>query len=268
VLRAVGWLGHRYRVEFDWRMFRRDGLFAGNDDRRLAELDAALRDPALRAVLVARGGHGLGRIAHLADLAALRQHPKWIVGFSDVTALHAELSRAGYASLHAPNAAGLGRADARTREQFVGALENPTRPRRHDRLSCWQGGRASGPLAGGNLTVLFTSAAAGRLRLPPGCILLLEDVTELTYRIDRMLTALLVSGALAEVAAVAVGEFIDCPSSPHGVPVEAVLQERLSRLGVPVVAGLPFGHGIRNEPLPLGVGALVDADRGLLAIGD
>ncbi len=259
LLRGAGWLAERYRVEFDRGIFAREGFLAGSDARRLAELDAALRCPDLRAVICARGGYGLSRIVYRADLGALRRRPKWIVGFSDATALHLEASRAGVMSMHAHNAAGLGRADATARARWVAALEEPERPRRYEHLAIWKRGRARGPIVGGNLTLVFTAAAAGKLDLPWGCLLLLEDVTESSYRIDRMLTALLTSGQLDRIAAVLVGELTDCPAGPHGVSPEQVLQERLGGLGVPVAAGLPVGHGRHNDPLPLGMEAELDA---------
>ena len=267
VLRAIAWLGRRYRVSFDWSAFSAAGMFAGSDQRRLDELNAALRDPSVRAIVVARGGHGLARIVHGADIAAVRSQPKWVAGFSDATLLHVELAQAGIASLHAPNATGLGRGHEATRAQFIEALEHPLRERCFSHLRAWAPGFAEGPLAGGNLTLLFTWAAAGRLRLPRGCVLLLEDVTEVAYRLDRMLSALLLSGALEEVAGIVIGEFVDCPSGPHGVTPDAVLRERLSLLGVPVLTGLPVGHGRLNHPLPLGISARLDASRGTLAVG-
>jgi muramoyltetrapeptide carboxypeptidase len=265
--RALGWLSERYRVEFEPGLFGRSGMFAGTDERRLAELNAALRAPDAAAVLAARGGHGLLRIAPYADLAALARAPKWVVGFSDITFLHNELAGLGLASVHAPNLTGLGRGCARTRAGLIELLEAPLRQRFYQGLQTWVPGEAHGTLAGGNLTVLFTCAAADRLQLPPGCLLLLEDISELAYRLDRMLTALLLSGALRRVAGVIVGDLVDCPPGPSGVTAEQVLSERLSKLGVPVVAGMPFGHGRYNEPLPLGIDAQLDASAGTLTVG-
>ena len=266
LLRGVGWLGERYRVEFDWRACEREGFLAGSDQRRLEELDRALERDDLAAIVAARGGYGLTRVVHRAHFAALRRAPKWLVGFSDVTALHLEALTQRVASIHAENAAGLGRGDARARGEWIRVLENPRETRTVRGLGCLRGGAARGVLAGGNLTLLFTQAAAGRLRLPDGAVLVIEDVTEAAYRVDRMLTALLVAGALDRVGAVVVGDFSECPPS-RGVSVEQVLAERLSELRVPVLTGLGFGHGERNLPLVFGAPASVDGAAGTLTLG-
>ncbi len=267
VLRGLAFLGERYHVEFDRGLFAQQGFLAGSDARRLAELDAALREPGVRAVVAARGGYGLGRIAHQACWAALAEAPRWLVGFSDVTALHVEAWHLGVGSLHAHNVAGLGRGDAPARAAWLSAVEAPRAAARHEALAVWHGGTARGPLVGGNLTLLHSTAASGRLVLPPGCVLFIEDVGEQPYRIDRMISSLLVAGALDRVAAVVVGEMVDCLPGRHGVPVEDVLRERLGQLRVPVLSGLPVGHGKRNDPLELGAIATVDAPRGTLEIG-
>jgi muramoyltetrapeptide carboxypeptidase len=119
-----------------------------------------------------------------------------------------------------------------------------------------------GPLFGGNLTILQACAAAGRLRVPEGAILLIEDVTERPYRIDRALSTLIAGGHLAAVAGVIVGQFTDCGPGPDGVRVEEVLRERLGSLGVPVAAGAEIGHGSPNEPVILGRRYALDASRG------
>jgi muramoyltetrapeptide carboxypeptidase len=256
--RGVGWLGRRYRVELDRSVLARSGFLAGSDDRRAEELNQALRAPDVRAIVTARGGYGSLRIIDRLDLPALLAAPKWLVGFSDATTLHVALARLGIASMHAHNLCGLGRADARERANWLAALEDPGACRRIESLESWVPGQARGRLFGGNLTVLFTCAASGRLRVPDGAVLVLEDVTESAYRLDRMLTALISAGSFDRVAAVVVGELTDCPTGPHGVPPLAVLRERLARLGVPVLAGLACGHGRRNLPIPLGLPAGVE----------
>jgi muramoyltetrapeptide carboxypeptidase len=252
VLRGLGWLSERYRVRFDREMFARTGYLAGSDERRAAELRRALVDPEVKAVIAARGGYGLLRIVHLVDWDAFARAPKWIVGFSDVTALHVEAAARGIASLHGPNVAGVGRGDPWTRERFEAVLADPERRDSFEGLSTWAPGTAEGPLFGGNLTLLHACAAAGRLRVPDGAILLIEDVTERPYRIDRMLTTLRLGGHLDRVAGVMVGEWTDCAPGADGVTAEDVVRERLGSLGIPIVAGAPVGHGRFNAPVVLG----------------
>lgn len=266
--RGAGFLAERYRVELGEHVLERAGFLAGSDAQRLRDLDAALLDPDVKAIVAARGGYGSGRIVPLANWSALARTPKWVVGFSDITLLHQEAQRIGLCSVHGENAAGLGRGSAPTRALWLNTLEKPDDARTYSGLTRIRAGRAEGPLVGGNLTLLFTAQAAGRLFLPEGAILALEDVTEQSYRIDRMLTALIQSGALARAAGVVLGDFTDCSPGPHGVPVEAVLLERLSTLSVPVLAGLPFGHGQQNDPLVLGRRVELDADRGTLSFVD
>ena len=266
VFRGLGWLSERYRVEFEPSLFERQGYLAGSDARRLAELDRCLRDPGLAAVVTARGGYGLSRIVASADWAAFRSAPKWLVGFSDATLLHLGALRAGVASMHAHNVGGLGRGDAKARRGWVNALESPQQGRTFAELAFWVRGRARGPLVGGNLTLLESAAASGWLSLPSGAVLVIEDVTEQAYRVDRMLSALGAAGVFDRLAGVVVGDFTDCPPS-RGTSVNDVLRERLSALRVPVAAGLRVGHGDGNEPLALGLPATLDSETGTLSVG-
>jgi muramoyltetrapeptide carboxypeptidase len=257
----MGWLARRYRLRFDRSLFTRRGYLAGTDERRREELAGALADPTVRAIFAARGGYGASRVAHTLDWVSLLYSPRWIVGFSDITVLHVHASRAGVASLHACHVAELGRANERARGALVAALEQPLGVRVFSGLSTYREGVAEGPLFGGNLAMLYDCAAAGHLEVPRACVLLLEDVSERPYRVDRMLTALIAGGHLLRAAAVVVGDFTQCSSGPDGVTVSDVLRERLSVLGVPVVAGIPVGHDLRNEPMVLGGFARVAADR-------
>jgi muramoyltetrapeptide carboxypeptidase len=250
--RGMGWLAERYDVRFDRGIFAQHGYFAGDDRRRRHELEQALVEPGVHAVLCARGGYGIGRYAHAVDWQRLATNPRWIVGFSDVTALHVEASRVSVASLHSCNLTALGRSDHQTRAGLLQRLEDPCALRRFEGLDVWRAGEAEGPLFGGNLALLQACAAAQRLVVPDGAVLLLEDVTERPYRIDRALTSLIVGGHLDHVAAVVIGEFSHCNPGPDGVTVEEVLADRLNPLGVPVLAGLPVGHGRDNEPVVLG----------------
>ena len=268
--RGLAWLRSRYRLRIDPGVFECDGYLAGSDERRRVELDRALRDPDAKAIVAVRGGYGATRIADELPWDAIANRPRWIVGFSDVTALHAMAWRAGIASVHGPNVTGLGPQAPRVRAAWLAAVERPTAPRVWRGLRVLhrgQGGQARGPLVGGNLSILHAMAAAGRLAIPPGAILALEDVTEAPYRIDRMLTSLRVGEHLAQVSAIVLGGFDRCVPGPDGRTAEDVLAERTRSLGVPVLAGAPFGHAPHNEAFVLGQTARVEDDAVTLAAG-
>jgi len=257
--RGMAFLRGRYKVVFDRGMFTRCGYLAGNDARRAEELERALVAPEVRAIVAVRGGYGASRFVHEVDWARVAADPKWFVGFSDITAIHLELARVGVASIHAPHVTSLGRGDACTRDGFVRALETPLSVTRFAGLRSIATGAACGPIVGGNLTLIHAAAAAGRLALPAGAILFIEDVTERPYRIDRMLTTLMVGNHLKRIAGVVAGDFTSCDPGPDGVTVADVLADRLTPLRVPVLSGLPAGHGTRNVPIVLGATAKIDS---------
>lgn len=262
--RGLARIAQRYSIRMDEGVSSRHSFFAGDDARRLAELNEALRDPDAKAILVARGGHGLLRITHEVDFTPLKAHPKWIVGFSDITLLHLECARLGVASIHASNITGLGRADEALSREYCAHLEAPLQRREYP-TTTWHSGTAQGPLFGGNLAVLHASLASGRLFVPQGCILFLEEVGEAPYRIDRLLTAMLVARVFDKVAGIVVGQLHNCPPGDHGTTAEEVVQERLSQLKIPVVHTSVIGHGEPNLPITLGLNA--EIAEGQLRIG-
>jgi muramoyltetrapeptide carboxypeptidase len=246
----------------------RRGYLAGSDAERLADLHALLEDPAVGALWAARGGYGVHRLLESLDAERLVAAGKPIVGFSDLTALHAVAQRGGLMSIHGPVITQLGELGVEAARDSL-TLLSPT-PQPLELVAdgpCVAPGRAEGPLLGGCLSVL--APLVGTPHLPPlgGAILLLEDVAESTYRIDRLLTGLRLAGLLGRVAGVALGDFWACrPRSDDEPEVGAVLAERLGDLGVPVLAGLPIGHGPRNRAVPLGARAVLDADARRLTI--
>lgn len=259
---GLAWLGARYELVTTSRIFARTGYLAGADEDRAAELAHAFARDDVGAIFCARGGYGLVRILDRLPWDALMAHPKWIVGFSDVTALHLEASAHGLASVHASNVTGLARQSAAlpvTRRSLLRALEGRPREPFHG-LRVLRRGVARGPLIGGNLTLAATLAAAGKLTLPDGAIVLLEDVTERPYRIDRMLTSLRIGGHFARAAAIVFGDFDACGPGPDGVTVEDVLADFSAHVGVPVACGAPFGHADRNEAFIHGELASLDGD--------
>ena len=214
--RAVGWLAKYYCPLFDRTIFEREGFLAGSDERRRTELQQAIDDPETSAIAVARGGWGAARLMNAIDFRGLLSYPKWLVGFSDPTTLHLHAWQLGVASMHASNLISLGRADEVAREAWRQALEFPDKHRVLNGQS-WCSGRATGTLVGGNLTVLVNSLALGTLSFPDNCILAIEDVSESSYRIDRLLSSLFSSGVADRIAAVALGQFLDCDPGKHQV---------------------------------------------------
>lgn len=259
--RGLAWLGGRYDVSLGTSVRARDGYLAGGDAARLADLDAALTDD-VDAIVAARGGYGATRLLEHVSLDAVR--PRLLVGFSDVTALHALWARAGLRSLHASMVTGLGRAGEEERRWWLDAVEGEA-PKSIEGLTPIAAGVAEGPLVGGNLALLCAllgTAWAPRLE---GAVVFVEDVGEAPYRVDRMLTQLRHHG-LARAAGVIVGELTRCAPGRDGREVSHVVRDRLGDLGVPVAQGLVAGHGPVNRPLPLGAPVRLRSDDGRLEL--
>ncbi|WP_105970114.1 S66 peptidase family protein [Streptomyces geranii] len=242
---------------------------AGTDAHRAADLQAAWCDPAVDAVLCARGGYGAQRMVDLLDWDALRAAgPKVLVGFSDITALHeAFAARLGLATLHGPAASGVDFVkNTRAQEHLRATLFEPESVRvvRAAAGSALVPGRARGVTLGGCLAMLTSDLGTPHAR--PGArggLLMIEDVGESAYRIDRALTQLLRAGYLDGVAGIALGSWERC--GPYE-QLRAVFADRLGGLGVPVLEGLGFGHCDGALTIPLGVAAELDADAGTLTL--
>jgi muramoyltetrapeptide carboxypeptidase len=251
------------------------GYLAGADSERLADLNLALRDPEVRGVLCTRGGYGVQRIVDGLDVDAVRADPKVVVGFSDITALQLGLWRgARLATVHGPGAAWLdertGPEAAESLRRAVMVAEPVVLKARDDeetstvRLNT-SAGSVSGTLLGGNLSLLCASVGTRDMPDLRGAVLLLEDVDEPPYRVDRMLLHLRRAGCLDGLAGVALGQFTNCADG-WSTTVDAVLTEHLGVLGVPVLGGLPIGHGRDQLTVPLGVPATLDAAAGTLTV--
>lgn len=251
----------------------RHGTFeylAGSDADRAADLQSAWCDPAVDAVLCARGGYGVQRMADLLDWEAMRAAgPKVFVGFSDVTALHeAFAARLGLATLHGPMAAGTDFIkNARAQEHLRATLFAPETVRTiTSGGTALVPGRARGVTLGGCLCLLAAELGAPHARpSAAGGLLCLEDVGEETYRLDRYLTQLLRAGRFDGVRGVLLGSWVDCGTPDR---VRALLADRLGGLGVPVAEDFGFGHCEGALTIPFGVAAELDADAGTLTLDE
>ncbi|OKI77679.1 S66 peptidase family protein [Micromonospora sp. CB01531] len=250
--------------------YARQGYLAGGDELRAADLNTAFADPEVRGVICTRGGYGAQRVVDLIDMAAVRRDPKVVAGFSDITALQFALWRgARLAGVHGPGAAWLDdRTPLRSAESLHAALMT-TGPvtveavREEETYPVRVPGRAEGRLLGGNLCLITASIGTPDMPDLTGAVLLIEEVQEPPYKVDRMLTHLRRCGALAGVAGVAVGQFTECADGWDTTIVD-VLAERLGDLGVPVLGGLPIGHGVGQLTVPVGTPAVLDATAGTL----
>ncbi|MGW6733841.1 S66 peptidase family protein [Streptomyces sp. NPDC055013] len=243
---------------------------AGADADRAADLQTAWCDPAVDAVLCARGGYGAQRLVGLLDWEAMRAAgPKVFVGFSDVTALHeAFANRLGLVTLHGPMAAGVDFIkNARAQDHLRTTLFEPESVRTIASTgSALIPGRARGVTLGGCLSLLAAEIGTPCARTSArGGLLCLEDVGEETYRLDRYLTQLLRAGLFDGVRGVLLGSWQECEPYER---VRALLLDRLGGLGVPVVEEFGFGHGEGALTIPLGVGAELDAGAGTLTLDE
>lgn len=258
----------------------RYGYLAGRDEERAAHLTAMYADPEVRAIFAVRGGWGCARILPHLDWNVIRANPKLLTGFSDITALHLALAaRTDCPTIHGPNAASAwGRLSWDSFRRLAFEAETPTwamptgsedrLAQRTGRPRTFHPGRASGPLLGGNLTVLTSLVGTPYLPSFDGAILFLEDTDEAQYRIDRMLTQLSLAGILGRVAGVVFGQCSDCiarnSSSIGGFTLSEVLAQHLAPLGVPAFQGALFGHIPDQYSIPVGVRAEIDATAGTI----
>jgi muramoyltetrapeptide carboxypeptidase len=241
-------------------------FLAAPDTVRLADVHTAFADPRFDAVLALRGGSGCIRLLDGIDLGLLAASPKLLIGYSDLTVLHALRTRAGIPSLHAPMPAsdwGLPGAEADT-DALFGRLARGWRAGdvvgRAEPHALSHGGTARGRIIGGNLAMFCALLGTPYLPDIDGALLFIEDISEEPYRVDRMLSQLRLSGVLDRIAGLIVGSFSGAESP------DAVLADHLPRLRCPVLAGWPAGHGQPNRPLPLGVMAEVHVAAGRLTL--
>lgn len=239
----------------------RAGYLAGDDAMRIRDLNTAFADDTIDAIWCLRGGYGAMRLLRALDYTALARHPKALIGYSDITALHAAVGvECGLVTYHGPTART--RLTDFSRASLVRAAiekEDPCGAAPGARVL--RGGRARGRLVGGNLALLTSLVGTPYAPDYDGAILVIEDVGESNYRVDRMLRQLELSGALGAVAGIAFGQFTEGtdPADTTSRLLDDVLCEAADFAGVPAIAGIPMGHVADQWTIPLGATAELDA---------
>ena len=245
----------------------RTGYFAGTDEQRAADLMAAIADDTIDGIWCLRGGYGAARLLPSLDARAIAARPKALIGYSDITALHAVWQRAGVASYHGPTARGpissfsmdsLARAVVRGTDSAGVATESVV----------YREGTVRGRLVGGNLALAASLCGTPWSLNFSGAIVVLEDIHEATYRIDRMLTQLRLAGAFDACVGLAFGHFTDATerADEGSRSLHDVLDECAQRVGVPALAGIPIGHIDQQWTLPFGAMATLDTAQRRLTV--
>jgi muramoyltetrapeptide carboxypeptidase len=289
--------GYKVRMRDD--VFEREGYLAGSDKRRAEELMAAFLDPEVDAIFAGTGGYGTMRILDRLDYSKIRANPKILVGFSDLTGLHSAInSHAGLVTFHGPMAMGVGSEQGLspfTEEYFYRALETPPGPAGYPilvpapiqpvleqstqpdlavpRPSGLVKGKARGRLVGGNLSLISALEGTPFAIDTEGAILLIEDVREAPYRIDRMLRQLQLSGKIAKLRGAVLAQFTrnydredEARVADPRYEVDGVLRQYFENAGIPVLINFPLGHHTNNATLPLGAEVEIDADSATLRV--
>lgn len=246
-----------YKVKLGKTAGHQYHYFSGTDQERLEDLQEMMDDREVKAILCGRGGYGTVRIIDSLDFRHFRKHPKWVIGFSDITILHAHLlSRHGIASLHAPMANAFN--DGGYKNEYVLSLRHALQGRKATyAASCHpfnHPGRAQGILVGGNLSLMAHLVGTPSEPDTRGRILFLEDIGEYLYNIDRMMHQLKRSGKLKHLAGIVFGGFTDNKDTetPFGKTAEEILHDIVKEYRIPICFGFPVSHGKENYALKTG----------------
>lgn len=245
-----------YEVLIGKHVFDRLFQYAGTDQHRAADFQEAMNDPQTKAIICARGGYGTVRLIEKIDFSQLLQNPKWLVGFSDVTVLHAILNKLGLASIHGAMPAFFLENKKPTRS-FLSLMELLSSGKSQIEISANpmnREGACSGEMVGGNLSLLYSLQGTPWQLETKGKILLIEDLSEYFYHLDRMMQNLRLSGQLKHLAGMVVGGFTDMKDneSPFGKSAYEIIREAVQEYHFPVCFELPVGHIPKNLSLMLG----------------
>ncbi len=230
-------------------LYEDDGRYAGTQSQRILGLQKLIDNPNIKALFSARGGYGAAQVISFLDLEKMKSDPKWVVGFSDVTALHVALNNLGIESVHGPMVNKLTHAASveSLRKALFGEQLSYSIPKNADCVV----GEAEGRLVGGNLSLIYSLGGTLFDLNAKDAILLIEDTGESNYHLDRMLTNLKLSGKLDCIKGLVVGEFTSMNQGSDD-PINEIILSKVKDLGIPVMYGLNVGHGTENYAIYLG----------------
>jgi len=258
VLPAVEWLQKQgSTVELGKYVFAGHFQFAGTDKQRLDDLQTALDDPETAAIICSRGGYGTVRIIDKINFKNFYNHPKWIVGFSDITILHACMNNLGFSTIHGAMPRYFFDETGNPNENLNSLMKLLSGEKVKYSIKtekAGKSGKVSGELIGGNLSIISSLQGTKYEIDTAGKILFLEDIDEFLYHTDRMIHQLKLSGKLDNLAGLILGDFTDMKDneSPLGKTVEEIVMEAVEELSYPVCFGFPAGHDKKNLALAFG----------------
>ncbi|MBR4214797.1 MAG: LD-carboxypeptidase [Bacteroidales bacterium] len=231
-------------------LYEQDGRYAGTIDQRVKGFQEAIDNPDVKAIFFARGGYGAAQILPFIDFTKFLQSPKWIIGYSDVTALHITLNNMGVESILGPMMRGFNN-DKQSNSLLQSTLFGNYEPISIDYNDNCVKGTVSGRLVGGNLSIIYSLSGTAFDLNTKDAILFIEDTGEANYSIDRMLLNLQQSGKLTDIKGLIVGEFIKNTQN-NDLPLPDIIKKYFGKLNIPIVYGFPNGHDTRNLPIILG----------------
>lgn len=245
------------KVKTSENALRETGRFSGFVEQRLHDLQAAMDDPDVKLIFCSRGGYGAVHLLDRLDFRAIKENPKWLIGFSDITALHSALQSHGIMSIHGPMTKHFSEEGAKdlsvlyTKAAISGKELNYTIPVEYPFLN--REGKATGTLIGGNLSVYVSLLGSKYIKIPRNGILLLEDIGEEPYRIDRMIYQLKISGIFNKIKGLIVGQFTEYEEDNKMYsPLYESILSAVKEFDFPICFGFPVGHTRINLPMIMG----------------
>jgi len=237
--------------------------FAGTDKERADDLQQMINNPDIKAIWCARGGYGTVRIIDFLDFSALKKHPKWIIGYSDITVLHSHLHNLGYSTIHAPLAFDIKKTTPEAQLSLVNILQNKKSISVFNSSSKNKIGNTSGIAIGGNLSILYSLCGSKSAIDTTNKILFLEDLDEYLYHVDRMLQNLDRNGIFKNLKGLVIGGMNSMHDNtvPFGVTVHEMILEITSKYNYPVVFNAPLGHIADNRAIIFGKEIHVEVGR-------